>query len=239
MSSANVAITPELNGHYSAPAGAGTAPGVVVLMEAFGLTDHIRGVCDRLAAAGFAALAPDLYRGRLYSAGQMNEAIAALTKLSDDAAIADIGAALDWLAGRKEVDAARLGVSGFCMGGRLAFLSGCRHTARLRASVSFYGSAVFPEGDKDRLGRTPPIGEAAALQAPLLLIYGGTDSSITPAERGRIAQRLGELDKRHVMSVYPGVGHAFCCEERPSYAPREAEMAFAEMFDFLRRAFSE
>ena len=236
MSSPNVAISPDLSGHYRAPATGGKAPGVVVLMEAYGLTGHIRRVCDRLAAAGFAALAPDLYRGRLYSAAQTNEAMAALAALSDDAAIADIGASLDWLSGRAEVDAAKLGAAGFCMGGRLAFLAGCRHAARLGACVSFYGSAVFPEGDQDRLGRTPPIIEAAALRAPVLLVYGGTDGSITPAERGRMAQRLGELDKRHVMSVYPRVGHAFCCEDRANYAPREAEMAFGEMFDFLQRA---
>jgi carboxymethylenebutenolidase len=239
MSSPNVAITPEMNGHYSAPAGGGKAPGVLVLMEAFGLTDHIRGVCDRIAAAGYAALAPDLFHGKLYSHEQMDQVLAKLASMSDDAAIADIGAALDWLAGRPEVEAGKLGVTGYCMGGRLAFLSGCRHAGRLRAVVSFYGGSTFPEGDKDRFGRTPPIGEAAALQAPLLLTYGGTDASIPPAERARIAQRLGELDKRHVISVYPGAGHAFCCEDRANYAPQAAEAAYAEMFDFLRRAFAD
>jgi carboxymethylenebutenolidase len=236
MSSSNVAVTPEMAGYYRCP-DHGKAPGVLVLMEAFGLTAHIRGVCDRLAAAGFAALAPDLFRGKVYD--QMADAIAAVAALRDDAAMADLGAALDWLAAQPGVDAERLGSIGFCMGGRLAFLACCRHAERLRAGVSFYGSAVFPEGDKDRLGRTPPIGEAAALRAPLLLVYGGKDGSITPAERGRVAQRLGELDKRHVMSVYPAVGHAFCCEERDSYAPREAEAAFAESFEFLRRALAD
>jgi carboxymethylenebutenolidase len=236
MSNQSVAVTPEMGGWYCAPAAGAAAPGVVVLMEAFGLTDHVRRVCERLAAAGYAALAPDLYRGKVFAYDRMQDVIATLSALKDDAAMADVGASLDWLAGRPEVNAAQLTIVGFCMGGRLAFLAGCRHP-RLRATVSFYGGSIFPEGDKDRLGRSPPIGEAAALTAPLLLIYGGQDASIAPAERARLAQRLGELDKRHAISVYPGAGHGFCCEDREAYAPQAAETAFGETFDFLRRAF--
>jgi carboxymethylenebutenolidase len=225
-----------LEGYYAAPAAAGPAPGVVVLMEAFGLTAHIRRVCDRLAAAGFAALAPDLFHGRQFSYESMDQAIAAIRTLRDESVMDQIGASLDWLAGRAEVDGARLGVQGYCMGGRLAVLAGCRHADRLRATVSFYGSGICPEGDTDRLGRTPPIAEAAALAAPLLLVYGGADQGIPPAEHARLAQRLGELEKRYTLSVYPGAGHGFCCEDREAYAPRAAEAAQNEAIGFLRAA---
>lgn len=230
-----IEIQNELHGYY-AQAAARQAPGVIVLMEAFGLTTHIRRACDRLAAAGFHALAPDIYHGRQFSYDSMDQAIAALRALGDAQVMEEIGASLDWLEAQPGVDGARLGVQGYCMGGRLAFLAGCRHAARLRAVVSFYGSGICPEGEKDRLGRTPPIAEGAALAAPLLLVYGGADQGIPPAEHARLAQRLGGLGKRYVLSVYPDAGHGFCCEDRAAYAPQAAEAAHAETMDFLTGA---
>ncbi|MFI4980047.1 MAG: dienelactone hydrolase family protein [Nevskiales bacterium] len=233
-----IPITETLQGYYAAPPQAGAAPGIVVLMEAFGLTPHIRRVCDRFAAAGFAALAPDIYDGKQFSYDKLDEAMGTLKALRDDQVMAEIGASFDYMAGQPGVAPAQLGVVGFCMGGRLAFLAACRHAARVRASVAYYGGAIFPEGEKDRFGRTPPIGEAAALAAPLLLIYGGKDGGITPAEHARITQRLGELDKRYALSLHPGAGHGFCCEDRPSYAPKATEDAHAEAIDFLKRSFA-
>jgi carboxymethylenebutenolidase len=230
-----IQIRGELQGYY-AQAAAPRAPAVVVLMEAFGLTTHIRRVCDRLAAAGFHALAPDIYRGQQFSYESLDQAIAKLRSLDDAQVMDEVGASLDWLAQQPEVDGARLAVQGYCMGGRLAFVAGCRHAGRLRATVAYYGSGICPEGEKDRLGRTPPIAESAALAAPLLLVYGGADPGIPPAEHARLAQRLGELGKRYVLSVYPGAGHGFCCEDRAAYAPAAAEAAHAETVEFLRRA---
>ncbi|HWY24878.1 MAG TPA: dienelactone hydrolase family protein [Nevskia sp.] len=230
-----IRINDELHGYY-AQAASPRAPGLIVLMEAYGLTTHIRRACDRLAAAGFNALAPDIYHGRQFSYDTMDQAIAMLRSLDDTRLMEEVGASLDWLAQRPEVDGARLAVQGYCMGGRLAFLAGCRHAARLRAAVSFYGSGICPEGEQDRLGRTPPIAEAAALAAPLLLVYGGTDKSIPPAEHARLAQRLGDLGKRYMLSVYAGAGHGFCCEDRAAYAPQAAEEAHAETIGFLQRA---
>jgi carboxymethylenebutenolidase len=232
-------ISEDLQGYYAAPAGAAAAAGIVVLMEAFGLTPHVRRICDRYAAAGFAALTPDIYHGDVLPYdNHMDAVLAKLRGLSDDRVMDEIGASLDWLARQPGVARAQLGLLGFCMGGRLAFLAACRHAQRVRASVAFYGGSIFPEGDRDRLGRTPPIHEAAALSAPLLLIYGGQDAGIPPAERARIAQRLGELDKQHIISNYAGAGHGFCCEDREAYAPQATEAAHAETFDFLRRSFA-
>lgn len=230
----DIQIRPGLSGYYAQPPGGKAHSAVVVMMEAFGLTAHIRGVCDRLAAAGHAALAPDYYHGQIVPYEDMNTAIARLRGLDDDTLIAETAAALDELARRQPQAAARLAVCGFCMGGRLAFLAACRLAHRLAAAISFYGGSIGAEGERDRLGRRPPLPEAAALRAPLLLIYGSEDPSIPPAEHARIAQRLSELNKRYVLSVYPGANHGFCCEERPAYAPAAAEAAFAEMFAFLR-----
>jgi len=219
------------------PAGPGPHPGVIVLMEAFGLTAHIRGVCARLAAEGYVALAPDHYHGETFGYGDMENVLSRLQLLDDDLVMQEMGAALETLSAQADVDGARLGVVGFCMGGRLAFLAGCRHP-QLRAVASFYGGGIAPGQTPDRFGRRPPIGEADALQAPLLLVYGADDSSIPPAEHARVTERLSSLHKRYTLSVYPGAGHGFCCEDRPSYAPAAVESAFAELGAFFKQAFA-
>ncbi|MDI3259377.1 MAG: dienelactone hydrolase family protein [Sinobacteraceae bacterium] len=229
-----IQIRPGLSGYYAQPTAGKARSAVVVMMEAYGLTAHIRGVCHRLAAAGHIALAPDYYHGRIVPYADSNTAISLLRELDDDALLAETAAALDFLVARHPETTARLAVCGFCMGGRLAFLAACRHAHRLAAAVSFYGGAIGAEGERDRLGRRPPLPEAAALRAPLLLIYGAEDPSIAPAEHARVAQRLSELKKRYVLSLYPGAAHGFCCEERAAYAPDAARAAFAEMFAFLR-----
>src|SRR5690349_3185530 len=102
MSGPNVSVAPGLDGYYAAPVAA--APGVVVLMEAYGLTAHIRRVCERLAAAGFAALAPDLHHGKQYPYDQTGEAIAAVARLSDDTVMSEIAASLHWLGRQPGLD---------------------------------------------------------------------------------------------------------------------------------------
>lgn len=211
----------------------GSHAAVVVLMEAFGLTSHIRRVCERLANAGYVALAPDLYRGRQFCYDDMDGALRALRALDDAAAMQDVDRALGVLAVQPNVDPGRLGVAGFCMGGRLAFLSGCRHADRLKAVATFYGGGIAPPGDGDRFGRVPPIVEADRLRAPTLLVYGAEDASIAPDEHGRLSQRLSALRRRYLLSVYPGAGHGFCCEDRASYAPDAAVAAFGELAGFF------
>lgn len=227
----NVPITPDLNG-YAARAGQGR-PGVVVIMEAFGVTGHIRGVCDRLAKAGFSALAPDIFHGEVVAYTNMDRALEKIRAASDDVIQREIGASIDWLAAKANGGAPAVGVIGFCMGGRLAFHANCRHADRLNAAVGFYGGGIAPEGP-DRFGRTPPIAEAGAMQAPLFLGYGADDAGITPGEHANIVKALSAAKKAFELRVYPGAGHAFLCEERPkNYAPRVAELAWREILSFL------
>ena len=116
----------------------------------------------------------------------------------------------------------------------LAFLSNCRFPGRLQAAVSFYGGAIAPDADPDRFGRTPPIGEASKMQAPMFLGYGADDQGIPGDEHARIAKTLTDLKKRYVLSVYPGAGHAFLCEERKGYAPKVEPIAWRESIEFLK-----
>ena len=98
--------------------------------------------------------------------------------------------------------------------------------------MGFYGGSIAPDGP-DRFGRTPPIGEADKMQAPILLGYGAEDQGIPPSEHARIAQTLSAAKKRYTLAVYPGAAHGFLCEERTSYAPKVAERAWLEIIAFL------
>ncbi|MGH8377880.1 MAG: dienelactone hydrolase family protein [Gammaproteobacteria bacterium] len=230
----NTQLANTLAGYAAHPKGKGPFPGLVVMMEAYGITGHIQGVCARLAKSGFVAVAPDIFHGEVISYTDTNKVMAKIPTLSDAQILKEIGATLDWLAAQKNVSQNRLGIVGFCMGGRYAFLANCRYPDRLRAAVGFYGGGIAAEGPKDRFGRTPPIDEADKMQAPVFLGYGADDQGIPPAEHARIAERLSALKKRYTLAVYPGAGHAFLCEERANYAPAVAARAWPEVLEFLR-----
>ena len=229
----NIRISDSLQAYVAQPARSGTYPGIVVLMEAYGITGHIRGVCERFAKLGFVAVAPDIFHGEVYSYADVDKVMAKIPGIKDGRVMDEIGATLDWLEAQDNVRKGYNGIIGFCMGGRLSFLAACRHAERLKAAVCFYGSGIAPEGATDRFGRTPPIGEAEKIRAPLFLGYGADDQGITAAEHARIVQTLSATKKRYTLAVYPGAGHAFLCEERANYAPRAADLAWYECTDFL------
>jgi len=231
----NVEIGAGLEGYVARPEGRGPFPAVVVIMEAFGITGHIQNACKRLAQAGFVALAPDHFHGEVipYNS-EMPTIIAKISSLKDDVLVQEVGQCLDWFDAQADVKRGAHGIIGFCMGGRLAFLSNCRLPGRLQSALSFYGGAISPGIDPDRFGRTPPIGEAANMQAPIFLGYGADDQGIPGEEHARIAKALTDAKKRYVLSVYPGAGHAFLCEERPAYAPAVEPIAWREAIEFLQ-----
>ena len=231
--STSIKISDSLNGYAVQPAGKGSFPGMVVLMEAFGITAHIQSVCERLANAGFAAVAPDIFHGDVFAYTDTDKVRPKIQTIRDDQVMGEMAESLDWLETQHNVNRERLGIIGFCMGGRLAFLAHCRFPDRLQAAVSFYGGGIAPDGP-DRFGRIPPIGEAEKTRVPVFLGYGAEDSSITPTEHARVAEKLSSLKKRYTLAVYPGAGHGFLCEERASYAPAMADIAWKEAIGFLQ-----
>ena len=233
MSNNNVTLNDSLAGYVARPAGRGAFPGIVVLMEAFGITGHIWGVCERLANAGYVAVAPDIYHGEIFDYGNMEPVLAKIKSVDDATVMSELEASLDWLADQPEVAGESLGVIGFCMGGRLAYLANCRHAERIKATVAFYGGGIAPDGT-DRFGRTPPISETGAMRHPIFVGYGTEDASIPPTEHARVAQVLSEHKKRYTLAVYPEAGHGFLCEERASYAAAAATDAWQESLGFLK-----
>ena len=231
----NVTIADGLEGYVERPQGDGPFPGVVVIMEAYGITGHIHNVCKRLARSGFVALAPDHFHGEVIPYdSEMQKILDKISSLKDEQLLKEVGQSLDWFDRQADVKQGAHGIIGFCMGGRLAFLSNCRFPGRLQAAVGFYGGAIAPGVSPDRFGRIPPIGEAQKMQAPLFLGYGADDQGIPGDEHARIAKALTDLKKRYLLSVYPGAGHAFLCEERANYAPKVEPLAWRDAIEFLK-----
>lgn len=212
--------------HLAEPQGPGPHPAVIVFMEAFGLTRHIEDVTDRIAGEGYVALAPDVYYRDLpnnkFGYDELGRAIQMMTKLDFERFVGDAAAALDFLAERDDVDARRIGVTGFCMGGNLAFRTACELPERVAAAVSFYGGGI------DAI-----VDEAERLRAPLYLFFGGKDQFISAEQVRKIEQGLRRLGKQARSRTWPDADHGFFCDERESYHATAAEEAWRELLAFF------
>jgi carboxymethylenebutenolidase len=206
-------------GYLALPDGKGPFPGVVVIQEWWGLTDHIKDAARRFAAEGFAALAPDMYRGQV--ALEPDEARKLAMELQFPAAIKDIQGAVDYLHAQPFVQPKQVGVIGFCMGGRLTGQMAI-HGHNVGALVAFYGVPALSDED------------AAAVSAPLLAIYGGDDQGFPPDLIAENERRLTAAGKPHEIVVYPGAPHAFFNDTRPHIYQREtAEAAWGRTLDWF------
>ncbi|MBU2759137.1 dienelactone hydrolase family protein [Acidithiobacillus sulfurivorans] len=205
---------------YARPGIDGPYPGVVIFIEAFGINSHFQEVAERFAKAGYCAIVPDLYHGKTYEYADFENAIGHLKTLKDDLAMQEAGLAIAELQKRPEVMKHAIGAVGFCMGGRFAFMANAVHADKLSASVAFYGGGIAP--DKDPAGRQPLLHLVDQMRAPLLLLYGAEDHSITPEEHGRIAAALSTAKKRYTLTLFPGAPHGFFADPRDSYRPEAA-----------------
>jgi carboxymethylenebutenolidase len=198
----------------------GSGPGVVVIQEWWGLVDHVRDVCDRLAREGFVALAPDLYRGEATSDPTAAERL--MMNLDIPRASSDLSAAVAQLLGHDAVEGARLGCIGFCMGGQLA-LSAAASERRIGAVVDCYG--IHPEVRLDFEG----------MQAAVLGIFAENDDFVPAAAVSALERQLAAAGVRATLKTYLGVDHAFLNDSRPDvYAAATAHEAWADVLAFLR-----
>jgi carboxymethylenebutenolidase len=228
----NIQITKDLPGYYVTPTGTGKFPAVIVLMEAFGLNPWCKSICDRLAQAGFAAIAPDFYRGATYAYTDVAGAVTKLKSLNDDAIMGDVGKSIDFLAGKPEITADGIGVIGFCMGGRYAFLTNAVYPTKIKAAVSFYGGGIDAAAGNP-LGRKSLLDRVPAIQSPIMLMYGSEDQLIAAEEHGRIAAALSKAKKRYILNLFPNAGHGFMSDRRESFAADAAAEAWMMTTGFL------
>lgn len=210
------------HGYLAVPA-AGTGPGVVVIQEWWGLVPHIQEVCDRFAAEGFVALAPDLYGGRTTT--EPDEAGKLMMALNLEQAAREMGAAVDHLRSLPSVSSEGVGVIGFCMGGGLAMLLATRRPDAVVACVPFYGIIPWAHAEPDW----------SALAAPVLGHFAADDGMFTPDKVAELEATLQGLGKRVEMIVYPATDHAFFNDHRPEvHDPAASAEAFARTVEFLR-----
>lgn len=211
--------------HVARPnAGGGSKPGMLVFQEAFGVNHHIRNVTQRYADAGFVAVAPEMFHrtapgfeGSYSDFESVRPQVGALTV---EGQLADVRAAHRALSSMEGVDAARIACVGFCMGGRVSFLAAS--SVKLRAAISYYGAAAGP-----LLERAKEIG------APLLFFWGGKDKHITHEVRRPLADALRAAGKPYVDVEFSSADHGFNCDERASYDPTAARLAWTLVKDFL------
>ncbi|HEV3105575.1 MAG TPA: dienelactone hydrolase family protein [Trinickia sp.] len=207
------------------PAGKRRLPVIIVIHEIFGVHEHIADVCRRFAKLGYLAIAPDLFsrfgNASAYSSmQQLNDEI--VSKVPDETVMADLDAAIEW-AGENGGDLQRVGVNGFCWGGRQAWLF-AEHNPRVKATVAWYGRVAGPHA-----ATTPanPIDRVADLHAPVLGLYGRQDTGIPQDTleqmKALIATQAPPAARGSDFVVYDDAGHAFFADYRPSYRKADAE----------------
>ncbi len=214
----------QLFAYVAAPEAKEKRPALIVVQEWWGLNDHVKDITRRCAAAGYVAIAPDLYSrfGHVVTKNP-NEAGELMNRLKQEDGIKDLMATITYLKTVPEADAARLGVIGFCMGGSYALRLPCE-TKDLKAAVPFYGQVPNPD--------TP----LQSLACPVLYIYGEDDGWITKADVQRLAGALKKYKKPGEIKTYPGAAHAFFNDTRKDvYRPAEAKDAWARAMVFFRQ----
>jgi carboxymethylenebutenolidase len=212
----NGATTP---GYLARPATPG--PGIIVIQEWWGLVPQIEHVADRLADEGFVALAPDLYHGQ--HTKSPDEAGKLMMSLRIDDAARDLATAIDYVSSLPDTTGPKVGTIGFCMGGALSLFAASKNP-EVGACVVFYGGHPNVKPD------------LPSLRAPVLGIFAGKDTFVTPKVVADLDRQLTDLGKVHEFQTYASAAHAFFNEERPEvYDPTAARDAWAKTLAFFRR----
>lgn len=205
----------------------GPLPIVIVVQEIFGVHEHIRDICRRLALEGYLAIAPELY----FRQGDPNDYddiptlfSELVSKVPDAQVLADLDHVASWAA-RNGGNAHQLMLTGFCWGGRIAWLYAA-HNPQLKAAVAWYGKLL---GDKTLNSPRHPVDIATDLNAPVLGLYGAQDTGISLESVETMRQALRAANANAEIIVYPDAGHAFNADYRPSYHQASAQDGWQRM----------
>ncbi len=214
--------------HTAWPEGSGPFPAIVVIFHAPGIDRFLHVMVERLAQAGYAAAAPDLYHrldARLDGMQKMKQ-------LKDREVEADVNAAVEWLRGHPAVDRERLGLIGFCMGGRVAYLMAAANS-HFKAAVVYYGGNIMvPWGE----GAAAPFARTAEIHCALLFHFGVEDSNPSPADMHKLDAELTRCGKAHEFHAYANAGHAFMnFSNAERYRESAAASSWPRTLDFFAR----
>jgi carboxymethylenebutenolidase len=216
-----------MEGYLTQPEGEGSHPAVVVIQEIWGVNSHIQSVVDRLPSLGYVGLAPAMFhREGPMTTGlheEMDTAIARMRNSTDADILADVNAAMAYLKAQSFVVGDKIGIVGFCYGGRVSYLAAC-NVSDLAASVVFYGGGIG-----NALGGGPsPLEQTANIGCPMLGLFGVEDANPTPDDVAKMDSKLTTHGKAHEFHSYDGAGHGFHCETRASYRPEAAADAWGK-----------
>jgi len=211
----------------------GLLPVVLVVQEIFGVHEHIRDICRRLASEGYLAVAPELYFRQGDPADYTDISTLfndLISKVPDSQVLADLDHVANW-ASRHGGDMRNMAATGFCWGGRITWLYAA-HNPQLKAAVAWYGKLV---GEKTMKQQKHPVDIAVDLNSPVLGLYGGKDDGIPLESVETMRQALRAANADAEIIVYPDAGHAFNADYRPSYHAESAQDGWQRMLAWFKQ----
>jgi carboxymethylenebutenolidase len=218
----------QIPAYHAHPATGGPFATVIVIQEIFGVHEHIKDLCRRLAKMGYFAAAPALYarEGDVSGMTDIQEIIKkVVSKVPDQQVASDIDATVQWAKGTGKADTARLAATGFCWGGRQTWLYAA-HNPSLKAAVAWYGPLA---GNTDELHPKRVLDLVQQINVPVLGLYGGADQGIPVGDIEKMRDELKAAKKPSEIVIYPDTPHGFNADYRPSYRPEQAKDGWAKM----------
>ncbi|PHM09405.1 dienelactone hydrolase family protein [Nostoc sp. 'Peltigera malacea cyanobiont' DB3992] len=223
----------EIPAYRAAPATGDNFPIVLVIQEIFGVHEHIQDITRRFARLGYLAIAPELFvrQGDVSKLSNIDEIRPIVAKVPDAQVLSDLDSTVEWAKKSAKGNGAKLGITGFCWGGRITWLYAA-HNPQVKAGVAWYGRLV---GDATELQPKYPVDIASKLTAPILGLYGGKDTGITLDTVEQMRDRLKSSSSKSEIIVYPNAPHAFFADYRPSYREKEAQDGWKRLLAWFKQ----
>ena len=227
-----------IKGYLAQPSQSGRYPGIIVIHEAFGLVEHIRDLARRFANIGYNAVAPDLYsrKGGPSDPNDINTVFPVMFGKPDGEAVQDLEAAADHLRALPGASD-KVGVIGFCSGGRQTLLFACR-SSKTDAAIDCWGGFIHratPDAETTPARPTPILDMVDRLHCPLFAVFGEEDQNPTVAQSEELRSRAQRASKDVTIKVYKNAGHAFLADYRPSYREGPAGQLWQDVVAFFER----
>ncbi len=221
----------DMPAYRAMPAKGGPFAVVLVVQEIFGVHEHIKDVCRRLAKLGYMAVAPELYarQGDVSKLTNIQDILPIVQKVPDAQVMADLDASVQWAKGTGKGDVSKLGITGFCWGGRIVWLYAA-HSPQLKAGVAWYGRLT---GQATELQPTYPVDVADELKAPVLGLYAGKDQGIPVLDVAKMRGAVAKARKNAEIVVYPDAQHGFHADYRPSYSAADAKDGWKRLLEWF------
>jgi carboxymethylenebutenolidase len=222
----------EIPAYRAMPAKGESFPTVLVVQEIFGVHEHIKDICRRLGKLGYLAVAPEMYarQGDVSKLSDFQEILKIVAKVPDAQVMSDLDAAVAW-AKKNKGNTAKLGITGFCWGGRIVWLYAA-HNPDLKAGVAWYGRLTSPATD---LTPKHPLDLVADLKAPVLGLYGGADTGIPVESVEKMKKALTDAKQPCEIVLYPDTPHGFHADYRPSYREKEAKDGWKRLTEWFKK----